>query len=107
MPGARISRADKMEDPYFHGIYGLGKEVKKRNHRETKKMSVTNHSHCYEGNTGSTESVAKVGGGQFGEGGQWLQGETPFSEKLTLLPPRAGRCHFEPSVYCIPSLLLC
>ena len=25
-----------MGDPYFHGIYSLGKEVNKRNHKETK-----------------------------------------------------------------------
>ena len=36
MPGARIQRVGKMGDPYFHGIYSLGKEVNKRNHKETK-----------------------------------------------------------------------
>lgn len=95
-----------MEDPYFHGIYSLGKEVNKRNGKETKKCQLQIIVIAMKETYGVLkESIAKVEGGQLGEGGQWFQGKTPFSEKLTLHPPKC--CNFEPSVYCIPSLLLC
>ena len=79
-----------MEDPYFHGVYSLGKEVNERNHKETKQCQLQIIVIAMKETYGVLkESIAQVGGGQFGQGGQWLQGKTPFSEMLTLHPPKS------------------
>ena len=92
--GAKISRVDKTEDPCFHGIYSLVKEVDKQNHKETKKKSMMNYRLCYEGNTQSAEERRRKmrgdGQGPVCRGRSAFPGKDSISGKLTVHSRKSG-----------------
>lgn len=84
VPGTRISRVDKTEDPCCRGVYSLVKEGNKWNHKETNpknqlQIIVIALKETYRV---LVKRITKVGGGAKGD--QWFQVKIPLLGKLTL-----------------------